>query len=392
MGQSNANAMRVLVVGAGSISREYALHHFNPSSTNTVVVGIVDLNEEKAIDLATQVGSAQAGAVVRNDDNNKYKARVLSTSKGTPVPHFTDIKVALETLSDSIDIVYIGTTPKSHRRLVEESFQHGKHVLLEKPLAANIEDADAIIAAAATSNCILAMDIGMRYNPALQELRNRVLFQNELGKPQKLRASLKMHYQQWPREWQTQPWCASREEGGPLREVGTHFFSALLEFVGAHHYEKDCPATRPSVRAKVRATVDYPNHDGACETSASGVIAFEGGDLPPEGLHVEFSVVTDAPGDMYELTITPDESSNSNNKSLTLFDFVSLRNQNGKVFVRDASYGRKECVQALVAATIGSENETAPSVVTAQHGRNAQRILDAVVNSKGDYVAIDFDR
>jgi len=142
----------------------------------------------------------------------------------------------------------------------------------------------------------------------------------------------------------------------------------------------------------VRATVDYPNHDGACETSASGVIAFEGGDLPPEGLHVEFSVVTDAPGDMYELTITPDESSNSNNKSLTLFDFVSLRNQNGKVFVRDASYGRKECVQALVAATIGSENETAPSVVTAQHGRNAQRILDAVVNSKGDYVAIDFDR
>lgn len=54
---------RVIVVGAGSISREYALQHFGPP-TNTRVVAIVDSNIDRAKELASDVGSAQAGAVV----------------------------------------------------------------------------------------------------------------------------------------------------------------------------------------------------------------------------------------------------------------------------------------------------------------------------------------
>ena len=43
---------------------------------------------------------------------------------------------------------------------------------------------------------------------------------------------LALHFRQWPREWQKQPWCANRAEGGPLREVGTHFFFGLMELLG----------------------------------------------------------------------------------------------------------------------------------------------------------------
>jgi predicted dehydrogenase len=310
------------------------------------------------------------------------------------------LKDALENLHDSIDVVYIGTTPRSHRSLVEESLKFNKHVLLEKPLAATMDDADAIVAAsdAAAASCVLAMNIGMRYNEALRELRQRVIVNKELGT--NVRAVLRMHYSQWPREWQTQPWCAGREEGGPLREVGTHFFSALLEISGAH--DDACQAS--PVKARVRATLEYPDQGStaeefaACETKATGVIELEGGALPSEGIIVEFSVLTDAPGDLYELTIVPTpELSSGEHKSLTLFNFVSLRDQEGEVLVRNSPYGRKECVRTLVARakkinTEGIAGDPTLSIVTARHGRNAQRILDAVLHSKGEYVAVEFDQ
>ena len=53
---------------------------------------------------------------------------------------------------------------------------------------------------------------------------------------------------QWPREWQTKPWCAGRAQGGLLREVGTHFLFGLCELFGHG-------------AARVRAAVNYP--DGA---------------------------------------------------------------------------------------------------------------------------------
>ena len=59
-----------------------------------------------------------------------------------------------------------------------------------------------------------------------------------------------LHFRQWPRAWQTQPWCAQRAQGGPLREVGTHFFFGIHELFGHGS------ATR------VKATVTYP--DGVC--------------------------------------------------------------------------------------------------------------------------------
>ena len=55
--------LRVAVVGAGSIGREFALHHFG-DATGTVVAAVVDRDWERAKRLAADVGSVQAGAAV----------------------------------------------------------------------------------------------------------------------------------------------------------------------------------------------------------------------------------------------------------------------------------------------------------------------------------------
>ena len=47
-----------------------------------------------------------------------------------------------------VDAVDICLPTPLHREWAEESFAAGKHVLLEKPIALSLEDADAIVAAA----------------------------------------------------------------------------------------------------------------------------------------------------------------------------------------------------------------------------------------------------
>ena len=65
------------------------------------------------------------------------------------------------------------------------------------------EDADAIVAAAEKAQGkgqVVGMDIGMRWNPALHELRRLAVVEGNLGELKSARLTLA--FKQWPREWQ----------------------------------------------------------------------------------------------------------------------------------------------------------------------------------------------
>jgi predicted dehydrogenase len=49
------------------------------------------------------------------------------------------------------------------------------------------------------------------------------------------RVHLQLHFPSWPRQWQgyrKTDWISQREQGGALREIGSHFFFAILELFG----------------------------------------------------------------------------------------------------------------------------------------------------------------
>src|SRR5690349_2754777 len=48
----------------------------------------------------------------------------------------------------SIEVIYIASPHRFHATQAVEAMEHGKHVLLEKPMALTIEDCDAVVAAA----------------------------------------------------------------------------------------------------------------------------------------------------------------------------------------------------------------------------------------------------
>ena len=116
---SQQRPLRVCVVGAGSISREFALYHFG-AATGTVVASIVDLDKARAEQLAMDVGSVQAGARVLTR-GSQYSATAAEV-RGAPVPWHTSLKAGL----DGCDLVYIGTPPNSHAQLACEALEAGR--------------------------------------------------------------------------------------------------------------------------------------------------------------------------------------------------------------------------------------------------------------------------
>ena len=184
--------LRVAVVGGGSISREFALHHFG-AATGTIVSAVVDIDKARAEELAVDVGSIAAGAAIEDGGGTRYRAAAAEV-RGEPVPFATSLGAVLA----GCDVVYIGTTPGAHAPLALEALEAGKHVLLEKPLASSAADADAIVDAAEAASARgqhVGMNIGMRWNPGLHELR-RLALGPERALGELTSARLSMHFRQ----------------------------------------------------------------------------------------------------------------------------------------------------------------------------------------------------
>jgi predicted dehydrogenase len=77
-----------------------------------------------------------------------------------------------ELLDDSkIDAICIATPVGTHRKIAEEAFAAGKHVFVEKPLAGNVGDAEAIVRAAERAGKTLMVGHTFVYNPAVVQVK-----------------------------------------------------------------------------------------------------------------------------------------------------------------------------------------------------------------------------
>jgi len=81
----------------------------------------------------------------------------------------------------TIDAVAIATPVRTHRKLVEEAFAAGKHVFVEKPLAATSTDAEAMVRAAEKAGRTLMVGHTFVYNPAVVTVRG-LIERGELGR------------------------------------------------------------------------------------------------------------------------------------------------------------------------------------------------------------------
>lgn len=72
-----------------------------------------------------------------------------------------------------VDAVSVATPTASHREVASAFLEAGRAVLVEKPIAASLPEADRMIAVAAGSGALLGVGHTERFNPANEALRSR---------------------------------------------------------------------------------------------------------------------------------------------------------------------------------------------------------------------------
>ncbi len=135
------NRLRMAVIGVGHLGQSHA--RILAALPDVDLVGVVDVNAKQAADIAERCGTTA----------------------------YTDIKPLLNRV-DAVTIV----TPTIHHHLVAKQFlEHGIPVLVEKPIAVTVAEADELINLALKANVPLQVGHIERFNPAFEELLGRPL-------------------------------------------------------------------------------------------------------------------------------------------------------------------------------------------------------------------------
>jgi predicted dehydrogenase len=134
------NKVRVGVVGVGHIGREHA--RIYSSLPNTEFVGVFDLDNKVAEKTAQRYGV-----------------------KAFP---------SVQALAEVIDAATISTPTSSHHEIASALLNAGRHVLVEKPIADNTNQARELIELAAAKSLVLQVGHIERFNPALGALEEKL--------------------------------------------------------------------------------------------------------------------------------------------------------------------------------------------------------------------------
>jgi predicted dehydrogenase len=127
-------ALRAAVIGVGHLGQHHA--RLLSSMAAVELVAVVDTKPGRAADIAAQYGSHA----------------------------FMDAGEVL----DRVDVVSVAVPTVAHVEVARRFLERGIPVLVEKPLAASLAEADLLVALAARHGAILATGHTERFNPAVQ--------------------------------------------------------------------------------------------------------------------------------------------------------------------------------------------------------------------------------
>ena len=190
--------LRTAVVGPGRIARAHltAIKN-NPDLAELMAIVGLPQEEERTRGLAQEFG-----AMTSSNDLDAVLA------------------------DPSIDAVVLTLPNHLHRTVAVQALEAGKHVLVEKPLANTVEEADDMIRAAERSGCVLMVGQCRRFFPGAIEARKRIA---DLGRPLDIVHILGVHAETAQADW----WRSAAKTGGlALGLNGPHVIDTILWLMG----------------------------------------------------------------------------------------------------------------------------------------------------------------
>ena len=136
--------MRYALIGCGRI----ATNHIKAVLNNHLeLIAVCDIREEQMENLLSK----------------------HSLQEDTKIKRYTDYRQMIA--ENTLDLVSIATESGSHAEIALYCIDHGIHVIIEKPMAMNMQDADEIIRRSKEKNVKVSACHQNRFNIAVQELR-----------------------------------------------------------------------------------------------------------------------------------------------------------------------------------------------------------------------------
>jgi predicted dehydrogenase len=152
------------------------------------------------------------------------RARAFGDQHG--IARATDDTEALVAAAD-VDLVVIGTPNALHAPQALHALANGKHVLVDKPMALTVAEADAMIAAAHRAERVLAVGHMWRYRDEVVALHDRIA-RGELGRVVRTHGH-GVHAGWGPSGWFVDPDLAG---GGALIDMGIHAIDTVRYLLG----------------------------------------------------------------------------------------------------------------------------------------------------------------
>lgn len=194
--------MRYAIIGCGRIAK----HHILAALENRLeIIALCDLNPEKA---------------------ERYIEEYHLS--GTKI--YDDYMIMLK--NEKLDFVSIATESDKHAPIATDIIHHGIHVLIEKPIALSMRDADRIIEEANRKKVKVEVCHQNRFNPAIQNLRV-ALQQGRFGKV--THGSVHIRWNRGAKYYARGDWRGTwRQDGGTLMNQCIHGIDMLIWMMGGN--------------------------------------------------------------------------------------------------------------------------------------------------------------
>lgn len=174
---------------------------------NVAIIGCGAMGRKRAAALAES-------QLVACADNDLTRAEQLARSTGN-CSAFSDWRKAVE--RNDVDLVVVATPHNSLAQIARGAIEAGKHVLVEKPAARNVNELQPLILLAAERNVLVRVGFNHRYHRAFRQAR-QIVDSRTLGPLMFLRARYghggRIGYE---KEWRAKPELSG---GGELIDQG----------------------------------------------------------------------------------------------------------------------------------------------------------------------------
>lgn len=172
-------------------------------------------------------GGAIAGARLAAVCDTRPERAAALGEKYT-VPHYSDMHAMME--ATPVDVAVVLSESGNHARDVIELARHGKHIVVEKPMALTLKDADAMIKACDSAGVRLFVVKQNRFNLPVRKLREAVT-QGRFGKM--VMGTVRVRWCRPQAYYDQDPWRGTWAlDGGVLTNQASHHVDLLEWMMG----------------------------------------------------------------------------------------------------------------------------------------------------------------